>query len=146
MRIFYAHLIITLNGFHECGRPKAEGRPRKITDFRRKGGTFLQEWPKSCPKVAISHFYQPAEENDAPVWFKKPGQSSGAGGQPCRGVVARKTPLVDGWRTRGSKNCKNPALFAKRCAQNGVPLLTEDRPLQRAPVLTQEVRIPLARG
>ena len=46
----------------------------------------------------------------------------------------------------GQKKCRNPALFAKSCAKNGVPLFTEDRPLQRAPVLTQEVRIPLARG
>ena len=46
----------------------------------------------------------------------------------------------------GQKSAKIRHIFAKSCAKNGVPLLTEDRPLQRAPVLTQEVRIPLARG
>ena len=44
------------------------------------------------------------------------------------------------------KSAKIRHFLRKVVRKNGVPLLTEDRPLQRAPVLTQEVRIPLARG
>ena len=41
---------------------------------------------------------------------------------------------------------QNPALFAKSCAKNGVPLLTEDRQPQRPPLLAQGILIPWLRG
>ena len=72
-------------------------------------------------------------------------QSSGAGGVEYAKMgsqthinCAKQRARVPFWR-------QNTALFAKSCAKNGVPLLTEDRRSQRAPLLAQGILIPWER-
>ena len=65
---------------------------------------------------------------------------------PATSFSHERTRIADRWRAGGPEKCKNPALFAENSCKNGAPLRTEDRPPQRAPVLTQEAHIPWADG
>ena len=65
---------------------------------------------------------------------------------PATSFLHKRTRIADRWRAGGPEKCKNPALFAENSCKNGAPLRTEDRPPQRAPVLTQEAHIPWADG
>ena len=65
---------------------------------------------------------------------------------PATSFWHERTRNADRWRAGGPEKCKNLVLFAKNSCKNGAPLLTEDRPPQRAPVLTQEAHIPWADG
>ena len=65
---------------------------------------------------------------------------------PATSFSHERTRNADRWRAGGPKKCKNPALFAENSCKNGAPFRTEDRPPQRAPVLTQEAHIPWADG
>ena len=65
---------------------------------------------------------------------------------PATSFLHKRTRIADRWRAGGPEKCKNPALFAENSCKNGAPFRTEDRPPQRAPVLTQEAHIPWADG
>ena len=65
---------------------------------------------------------------------------------PATSFSHKRTRIADRWRAGGPEKCKNPALFAENSCKNGAPFRTEDRPPERAPVLTQEAHIPWADG